>query len=52
MNAQNQKVNWEEFLEETPQMDYSSLEVRQFIETIPVYSDSIQQVVADRKSVV
>jgi hypothetical protein len=46
MNAQNQDVNWEEFLLETPEMDYSSLEVKQFIQTIPVYPDPVQQVVA------
>ncbi|WP_341905950.1 transglutaminase family protein [Fluviicola taffensis] len=46
MNTQNQKVNWGEFLLETPQMDFLTPEVRQFIQTIPVYSDSVQQVVA------
>lgn len=46
MSAQIQEVKWEEFLSETPQMDYSSPEVRQFIETIPIDSDPIQQVVS------
>lgn len=46
MNAQNQDVNWEEFLLETPQMDYSSSEVKQFIQTIPVCSNPVQQAIA------
>jgi hypothetical protein len=46
MNVQNPNLKWEEFLRETPQMDYSSGEVRQFIQTIPVYPSAVQQAVA------
>lgn len=46
MNVQDQEVKWQEFLLETPQMNYSSAEVQQFIQTIPVYTDPIQQVVS------
>lgn len=46
MDVQNQEVNLEEFLLETPQMNYSDPEVQQFIQRIPVYSDRIKQAVA------
>ena len=46
MDVQNQEVKWEEFLLETPQMNYSDPEVQQFIQRIPVYSDPVQQAVA------
>jgi hypothetical protein len=46
MNVQDQEVKWEEFLMETPSMNYSSSEVWQFIQTIPVHTDSVQQAVS------
>lgn len=46
MKEQNSEVNWEEFLLESPRIDYSSAEVQQFIQTIPVHSDRVKQAVA------
>jgi hypothetical protein len=51
MDVQNQEVKWEEFLLETPQMNYSDPEVQQFIQRIPVYSDPVQQAVAIYRTV-
>jgi hypothetical protein len=46
MSMQNQELKWEEFLRETPQMDYSSEAVRNFIQSIPVYNERVKQAVA------
>ncbi|TSJ41224.1 transglutaminase-like domain-containing protein [Fluviicola chungangensis] len=46
MNAQNRDLKQEEFLVETSQMNYSSPEVRQFIQTIPVHSQPLSQAIA------
>lgn len=43
---QNQELKLEEFLLETPQLNYSSMEVQQFIQTIPIYSNAVQQAVS------
>ncbi len=46
MNEQNDALKWPEFLEETPQMDYSNMEVKQFIQTIPVHPDRVKQAIS------
>ncbi len=46
MNVQSEELKWEEFLVETLQMDYSSLEVQQFIQTIPIHSVPVQQAIS------
>lgn len=46
MNSQNQEQNWEEFLKETPHIDYSNELVREFIRTIPVHSEPVNQAIA------
>jgi len=46
MNGQDQAQKWEEFLRETPHIDYSSETVKQFIRTIPIHNESLKQAVA------
>jgi hypothetical protein len=46
MNVQDQEVKWEEFLMETPSMNYSSSEVKEFIQKIPIYTDSVEQAIS------
>ncbi|MDR0800956.1 transglutaminase family protein [Fluviicola sp.] len=46
MKEQLNAENWREYLIETPQMDFSDPEVKQFIADIPVYADSKQQAIA------
>jgi len=46
MNVQNQDLKWEEFLVETPQINYSSSEVQEFISTIPIHTLPLQQAIA------
>ena len=46
MNVQNQELKWEEFLVETPYINYSSPEVQEFIRTIPTHTDPVQQAIA------
>lgn len=46
MKEQDSEVNWEEFLAESPQIDYSSAAVQEFIQTIPVHADRVAQAVA------
>ncbi|MNV05247.1 Transglutaminase-like superfamily protein [compost metagenome] len=46
MNEQISAENWGEYLAETPHVDFSSPEVKQFIATIPVSEDRKQQAVA------
>ena len=46
MNGYNGGLNWEKYLVETPQMDYSNPGVKQFVQTIPVHSVPVQQAVS------
>ncbi len=46
MNEQMRTENWDEYLAETPSVDFSSPEVKQFIAGIPVFEDRKQQAVA------
>lgn len=46
MNEQNRDLKWAEFLIETPQMNYSCPEVQQFIQTIPIHSQPLNQAIA------
>ncbi len=46
MNEQMHAENWAEYLSETPHVDFSSPEVKQFIAGIPVFEDRKQQAVA------
>lgn len=46
MNVQNQELKWEEFLVETPYINYSSPEVQEFIRTISTHTDPVQQAIA------
>lgn len=46
MNAQSRDLKWEEFLVETPQMNYSCPEVQQFIQTIPIHLQPLNQAIA------
>ncbi len=46
MNVQSQGLKWEEFLVETPHINYSSSEVQKFIRTIPIHTIPLQQAIA------
>jgi hypothetical protein len=46
MNQQQSEENWDKYLMETNQLDFSSSEVQLFIESIPKTSNSIDQAIA------
>lgn len=46
MNEQKRAENWDQYLAETPHVDFSSPEVKQFISGIRVFEDRKQQAVA------
>lgn len=46
MNEQCEAEKWNEFLRETPRIDFSTPEVQAFMRTIPVFEDSRSQAIA------